>query len=236
MNLKKLIAIFFLISNFIFALQIGPPMFEQRIDGSGGYREFTLTNPGTKTLRYKLTVLPGKTNDMSKWTEVSPKIITIKPGAKGKFKIFAKAPSGIPDGEYHYNLSMKMMDLPKLPGETDKVDAAAKLNFDFHLGFIGYAGELKPLIEVTNTSVTKNKDGLTVVKGTIINKTPKRGIYCGITIIGGDKTLLSTDLRVPKNGKQNFTYTLDKNIKPSDVDGIVIRNLEDNKELLKTKF
>ena len=39
MCLKKFLAIFFLITNFLFALQIGPPMFEQRIDGLGGYRE-----------------------------------------------------------------------------------------------------------------------------------------------------------------------------------------------------
>lgn len=236
MIFKKLVTIFFLISNFIFALQIGPPMFEQRIDGAGGYREFTLTNPGTKTLRYKLTVLPGKNKDMSRWTEVSPKIITIKPGTKGKFKIFAKAPSDIPDGEYDYNLSIKMMDLPKLPGETDKVDAAAKLNFDFHLGFIGYAGDLEPNIEITNTTVTKNSDGKLLVKGTIINKTQKRGIHCGIIIIGGDRTLLSTDLRVSKGEKKDFSYLLNEDLKPSDVDGISIRNLENDKELIKTKF
>lgn len=236
MYLKRFLSIFFLITNCLFALQIGPPMFEQRIDGSGGYREFTLTNPSTNTLRYKLTILPGKNNDMSKWTEVSPKIINIKPGTKGVFKIYAKAPSGTPEGEYHYNLSIKMMDLPKLPGETDKIEAGARLNFDFHLGFIGYAGDLKPDIVVTNTTVSKNSEGKTVVKGTIVNKTPKRGIYCGITIVGGNRTILSTDLRVPVGGKQNFSYVLDKDIKPSNVDGIIIRNLEDNKELVKTKF
>ncbi|MBC2853639.1 hypothetical protein [Cetobacterium sp. 2G large] len=238
MGLKNFLSIFFLITNFLFALQIGPPMFEQRIDGSGGYKEFTLKNSSKTTLRYKLTILPssGKYMDMSKWTEVSPKIVTIKPGKIGKFKVFANAPKDVPEGEYAYTLSLKTMDLPKLPGETSVVQAGAKLNFDFHLEFIGYAGELKPEIELINPRVDINKDGNVVLNGTIVNKTKKRGIYCGITVISGNRTILSTDLRVPVNGKKDFSYVFNKDIKKSDVDGLTIRNMEDNKELLKIKI
>lgn len=235
MSLKKLISIFFLISNFIFALEIQPTMFEQRIDGSGGYREFIVSNNTNSTLRYKLTIFPGskKDRDMSKWTEVSPKILTIKPGKTGTFKIFVKTPKEIPDGEYDYTLSLKTMDLPKLPGETDKIASAAKLNFDFRLNFIGYAGDLKPNIDFINPVVSTDKDGKIVVSGTIINKTPKRGIYCAINIISGEKSLNYSEIRVPVNGKSKFSVTLDANIKKSDVTGITIRNLENSNIILK---
>lgn len=238
MSLKKIFTLFFLLANMIFALEIGPTMFEQRIDGSGGYREFTVSNSTNTTLRYKLTVFPGsdKDRDMSKWTEVSPKILTIKPGKTGKLKIFTKTPNGIPEGEYKYILSLKTMDLPKLLGENNEIASAAKLNFDFRLEFIGYAGDLKPNVELVNSIVSTNKDGQTVVTGTIVNKTPKRGVYCAISVIKGDQPLKYSEVRVPVNGKKEFSLILDSKVKKSDVTGVIIRNLENNKELLKTKI
>lgn len=238
MNLKKIITLFFFVSNLIFALDFSPTMFEQRIDSSGGYREFIVSNNTNTTLRYKLTIFPGnnKEKDMSKWTEVSPKILTIKPGKTGTLKIFTQAPKNIPEGEYEYILSLKTLDLPKLPGETSEVASAAKINFDFRLEFTGYAGDLKPNIELLNPTVSTNKDGQTIVTGTIINKTSKRGIYCGVNIISGDKSLINSEIRVPVNGENNFSIPLTTNIKKSDVTGIIIRNLEDNKELLKKRL
>ncbi len=235
MNLKKFLMLFFLITNIIFALELSPTMFEQRIDGSGGYREFVVANNTNTTLRYKLTIFPGsnKDRDMSKWTEVSPKILTIKPGKTGTLKIFTKAPNSIPEGEYNYILSLKTMDLPKLPGETNEIASAAKLNFDFRLEFTGYAGDLKPNIELINPVVSTDKDGLTIVKGTIVNKTPKRGIYCAITVMSGNQSLTYSEIRVPVDEKKEFTLPLKAGVKKSDVTGVIIRNLEDNKELLK---
>ncbi|MCQ8210969.1 hypothetical protein NON08_00085 [Cetobacterium somerae] len=235
MSLKKLISIFFLISNFIFALEIQPTMFEQRIDGSGGYREFIVSNNTNSTLRYKLTIFPGskKDRDMSKWTEVSPKILTIKPGRNGIFKIFVQTPKEISDGEYDYTLSLKTMDLPKLPGETDKIASAAKLNFDFRLNFIGYAGDLNPDIDFINPVVSTNANGKTVISGTIVNKTPKRGIYCAVNVISGENSLNYSEIRVPVNGEKQFSVTLEPNVKKSDITGITIRNLENSDIILK---
>lgn len=238
MNFKKFFTLFFLITNIIFALEISPTMFEQRIDGSGGYKEFVVANNTNTTLRYKLTIYPGsgKDRDMSKWTEVSPKILTIKPGKTGTLKIFTKAPNNIPDGEYNYILSLKTMDLPKLPGETNEVASAAKLNFDFRLEFTGYAGDLKPNIELINPIVSTNKSGQTVVTGTIVNKTSKRGIYCAVNVMSGDQSLINSEIRIPVNEKKEFTLPLKSGIKKSDVTGVIIRNLEDNKELIKKRL
>lgn len=235
MNLKRFFTLFFLITNIVWALEIGPTMFEQRIDGAGGYREFVVSNSTNTTLRYKLTIYPGsnKERDMSKWTEVSPKILTIKPGKTGTLKIFTQAPNNIPEGEYNYILSLKTMDLPKLPGETNEVASAAKLNFDFRLGFTGYAGDLKPNIELVNPIVSTNKDGQTTLTGTIVNKTSKRGIYCAITVMSGEQSLINSEIRVPVNEKKEFTLPLKSGVKKSDVTGVIIRNLEDDKELLK---
>lgn len=231
------ILLFFLMFNFLLALQIGPPMYEQRIDANGGYREFTIKNSGAETLRYKLTILPSLSDykDMSKWTEVSPKILTIKPGRSGKIKIYSDAPKGVEEGEYGFILSVKMIGLPRLPEETHLIESSAKINFDVHLELFGYVGNLESKVKLANLK-TEKKDNQVVISGKLENLTPKRGIYCGIDVIGKNGTIYNSDIRVPVNGKKEFNIELDKNIKKSEITGIRIRNLENYKEILKQKI
>ncbi|ERT68267.1 hypothetical protein HMPREF0202_01837 [Cetobacterium somerae ATCC BAA-474] len=231
------IILFFFMANFLFSLQIGPPMYEQRIDGNGGYREFTIKNSGDETLRYKLTILPTLENhkDMSKWTEVSPKILTIKPGKSGKIKIYSNAPKGAEEGEYGFILSVKMIGLPRLPEETHLIESSAKINFDVHLELFGYVGNLEPKVKLTNLK-TRKKDNQIIISGKLENLTLKRGVYCGIDIIGKNGTIYNSDLRVPVNSEKEFNIELDKNIKQSEITGIRIRDLENYKEILKQKI
>lgn len=234
MYLKKFLSIFFLITNFLFAFEFRPTMFEQRIDGSGGYREFTLKNSGRSTLRYKLSILPGlgKYKNMSTWTEVSPAVLTIKPGKIGKVKIFSQAPEGTPEGEYSFIVSFKMIDAPKLPHETNKIETTSKVNFDIHVELVGYIGDETPKLMVSNPIISVNGDKINL-KGKVKNESSKRGIYIAYDVMGPNGIIATQELRVPKNNSQDINLSIDgTKFKKKDIQGIQIRDSKDFKTVL----
>lgn len=237
MNFKKFLILFFLVANIIFALEISPLMYEQRIDADGGYREFVIKNSGDKTLRYKVSIYPGISHrDMSKWMEVSPKILNIKPGTEGVLKVYAKAPNSIEPGEYSFTLSLKMVDLPKLPGDIKTVDPVAKINFDFRLEYLGYAGNLSPDIKLINPKLKENSDGTVNFSTKLKNNTEKRGVFYGVEIIGRQGLIHRIENRLSKKSETDISVNLDKLIKKSDITGVILRNYEDNKELQSLKL
>lgn len=237
MNFKKFFILFLLVANIIFALEISPLMYEQRIDTDGGYREFVIKNSGDKTLRYKVSIYPGISHrDMSKWMEVSPKILNIKPGTEGVLKVYAKAPNGIEPGEYSFVLSLKMVDLPKLPGDIKTVEPVAKINFDFRLEYLGYAGNLSPDINLINPKLKENSDGTVNFSTKLKNNTEKRGIFYGVEIIGRQGLIHRIENRLSKKSETDISVNLDKSIKKSDITGVILRNYEDNKELQSLKL
>lgn len=235
MVLKKFLSIFFLITNFLFAFELRPTMFEQRIDGKGGYREFTLKNSGKTTLRYKLTILPGlgKYKDMSKWTEISPKVLVIKPGKSGKIKVFAQAPEGTSAGDYSFVVSFNMVDAPKLPHETSKIEPTAKVNFDIHVEFLGHVGDEEPKITLTQPAITVNNDKSITVKGKIKNSTETRGVYCAYDVLGPNGIISTQEIRVPKNSSKDVTITItDPKFKKGDIKAVQVRDGKDFKNVL----
>ena len=106
---------FFLLYSISFAyMNIYPLSFDQRIDNIGGIKDFTLTNTTNRAVKYQINILENKdTQDMTSWTEVYPRTLTLKPGAKGKIKMYTRAPKGTFLGEYSTVLNIKELGIPE---------------------------------------------------------------------------------------------------------------------------
>lgn len=144
--------IFFLLTSIqLFSYtNIYPLTFDERIDGQGGYKEYTLTNVTNKTLRYKIYEEKIQdTFDMSKWVELYPKILTLKPGEKGKLNILVTSPKGTKNGEYLMNLCIKEIGYPS---ESLKSEIEILTNLKIELA--GVVGDLKPRLDL---KINKNK-------------------------------------------------------------------------------
>ena len=147
----KYLIFFLLISIQLFSYtNIYPLTFDERIDGQGGYKEYTLTNVTNKTLRYKIYEEKIQdTFDMSKWVERYPKILTLKPGEKGKLNILVTSPKGTKNGEYLMNLCIKEIGYPS---ESLKSEIEILTNLKIELA--GVVGDLKPRLDL---KINKNK-------------------------------------------------------------------------------
>ena len=147
----KYLIFFLLISIQLFSYtNIYPLTFDERIDGQGGYKEYTLTNVTNKTLRYKIYEEKIQdTFDMSKWVELYPKILTLKPGEKGKLNILVTSPKGTKNGEYLMNLCIKEIGYPS---ESLKSEIEILTNLKIELA--GVVGDLKPRLDL---KINKNK-------------------------------------------------------------------------------
>ncbi|MGL5950101.1 MAG: hypothetical protein ACRCZH_01610, partial [Cetobacterium sp.] len=163
MRIFNIITILIFYCMTAFSFHLTPTFFEKRIDGAGGYQEFTLYNNSTKTQRFKITALPGAGNhdgDMDKWVEFSPGIITIKPGSRNILKVFAKAPAGTAEGEYSAFLNFKSIPVPELlKAEGENTAAGARMGLNINVEIYGYAGDLKPKLDVENLKVTEDENG-----------------------------------------------------------------------------
>ncbi|MGL5000455.1 MAG: hypothetical protein ACRC6J_01885, partial [Cetobacterium sp.] len=214
------ILIFLIIFSTTLSFHIAPTFFEKRIDAGGGYQEFTLYNNSTKTQRFKVAALPGTggyNGDMDKWVEFSPKIITIKPKSKNILKVYVKAPKNLEEGEYSTFLNFKSVPLPDLNREDGKtVAAAASIGLNVNIEVIGYVGNLKPKLEITNLEVSDNKDGSALVSLDVKNNTPKRGVWYNIDVMRGNESSESIEKgRIAKGGTDKVTFTM-KNMKKKD--------------------
>lgn len=152
--MKKIgIFLFFILSSLAFGyINIYPLYFDQRIDGMGGIKDFILTNTTSKTVRYQIHILnENRGLDMSSWTEIYPRTLTLKPGEKGEVKMFIKAPKGSLVGEYSTILNIKELGIPTEEKRDKKIDVFTNLKIKLY----GYVGKLDSSISLENFKLIK---------------------------------------------------------------------------------
>ena len=171
-----LLVCIFTISQLSFGyVNIYPMKFDKNIDGNEGYETYYLYNPTEKTVRYRIYTdkVEDDINDMSKWIEVYPKSITLKPNEEKEIKIQAKAPSETKSGEYTAVLGIKEIPLPETKDSNNVLDIFT----DLRLEIIGFVGDLKPKLSTKNIEVTINKKGEIITEGIVQNRGTRRGIF-----------------------------------------------------------
>ena len=200
MFLKKLFLKFLLFAAVSLSasayINLSPTTLDKNIK-AGAYEEFTLYNDTTIPFRYKITPMAigenKKVMDMSKWIEVYPKIVTVRPTESKKFKVYVKADKGALEGDYGAFLNIRQMSVPKLKGEKDEsVGAGAIIMVNVNMGIYGYVGDETPKIETTAPVIYK-KDGKSFLKMKLINKTNR---------------LIKVDIKA--EGKRNYFYSVGK--------------------------
>ena len=178
MFLKKLFLKFLLFTAVSLSasayINLSPTTLDKNIK-AGAYEEFTLYNDTTIPFRYKITPVAMTENkkvmDMSKWIEVYPKIVTVRPTESKKFKVYVKADKGALEGDYGAFLNIRQMSAPKLKGETDEnLGAGMVIMLNINMGIYGYVGDEVPKIEVIEPSVYK-KGEKSFLKMKVKNKT-----------------------------------------------------------------
>lgn len=198
MFLKKLFLKFLLFTAVSLSasayINLAPTTLDKNIK-AGAYQEFTLFNDTTIPFRYKITPMAMTENkkviDMSKWIEVYPKIVTVKPTEAKKFKVYVKADKGALEGDYGAFLSIKQMSAPKLKGEeTENLGAGMVVMVNLNMGIYGYVGDETPKIETTAPVIYK-KDGKSFLKMKVKNKTNRL-----------------VKINVEIEGKRNYFYTV----------------------------
>lgn len=223
-----------------FSFHITPTFFEQRIDKSGGYQEFILTNNSTKTQRFKVTALPGTgryNGDSDKWIEYSPKIITIKPQSKSVLKVFIKAPKNTEEGEYSSFLNFVSVPVPELEkSDGQTVAAAARMGLDVSIEIIGYVGNLKPKLEIVDIKTSENSDGKTELAFKVKNNTDKRGVWYNVDVLRGNENYESMERGRIGVGKSDEFKMVLKDMKRKDIVGVRLRESSTYEEITKKKM
>lgn len=239
--MKRIMAfLFFLTFSITFAFHIAPTFFEKRIDAGGGYQEFIMYNNSTKTQRFKVSALPGTGTyggHMDKWVEYNPKIITIKPKSQSILKVYIKAPKGTPEGEYSTFLNFKSVPIPDIMKDDNKtIAAAANIGLNVNMEVIGYVGELKSKLEITNLKVTENNEGQAVVSFKVKNNTLKRGVWYNIDVMAGNEGHESIEKgRIGIGKTDEITLTM-KKMKKRDVVGVRLRDSSTYEDITKKEL
>lgn len=158
--MKRIYVILLLLGTFSCFLygyiNVDPLYFDKRIDGVGGYKEYTLTNSTNKTLRYRVySEKISNQNDMSSWIDFYPKSITLKKGESKKIKVLITAPVGTKEGEYIANLGIKEIPIPLLESTS-----AVSLYTNLQIELAGYVGNIKPQLSISKLQIIKNNNYL----------------------------------------------------------------------------
>lgn len=134
--MKYIFLFFLLIKITLGYTNIAPLYLDENIDGEGAYKEYILTNNTQKNLKYRIYVEKKEnTLDMSEWTEIYPKVVSLKPGEGKRIKLFIQAPNNSPKGEYITNLCIKEVEYPQL-NKNRQLQILTNLKIEL-AGFIG---------------------------------------------------------------------------------------------------
>ena len=176
-NRKVTFLLFFILMvvNSFAYINISPTTMDKNIK-VGAYEEFSLFNDTTIPFRYKITPVAmtenKKVQDMSKWVEVYPKIVTVNPTESKKFKVYIKADKNAPEGDYGTFLNIRQMSAPKLKGQaTESIGAGMVVMVNLNMGIYGYVGDEVPTVEVVEKPQIYKKDGKSFLKMKLANKT-----------------------------------------------------------------
>lgn len=122
--MKKILLILNMIISFSsFAyINLYPTKFEKNIT-NGAYEEFVLYNRTTQPKKYRLFIEDiGDKKDMSKWIQLYPKSILLKPLEEKSVKLYVKAPKNTTKGVYSSNLVIKEIAIPNLNNKKNKTN------------------------------------------------------------------------------------------------------------------
>lgn len=237
MRKNSLILVFFIVSLVTFSFQMSPISFEKRIDKGQGFKEFYFPNTGNKTIRYKFTSLPGSAHrgDMSKWVELYPKILTIKPEQTGVLKVFVQAPKETPEGEYGFLLDSLPIEVLDKDEQSKDIKAASTVKIRAAIELVGYVGDIKPILKLEKYKISskgKNIDIDFILK----NNSDKRGVELTALIKGKNNKTLRRDLgRIGKSKELETAIEL-KGVSERDFYELEIIETSTNISLLKTKI
>ncbi|MBC2852027.1 hypothetical protein H5J22_11525 [Cetobacterium sp. 8H] len=198
--MKNIFILFFLsVVNTFGYININPVTFDKKIDGKGEVQEYTLYNPTQNTLKYQLYLTDEEIEkSMKNWIEIYPTTVTLKPGRSGKFKVFVKAPKGVPKGEYLVTVGVKEIALPKL---NSKENSTVQILTHLKMDLAGYIGDLNPKIFLKDFSVALKENNLNFY-GLIANIGERRGtLDFYLAENKGENTAYIGNLRLLKNEK-----------------------------------
>ncbi|MGL5123856.1 MAG: hypothetical protein ACRC6K_06830 [Fusobacteriaceae bacterium] len=210
--IKKIIIITLLLCSTlnIYGIKISPISFDKRIDVEDSFAEITFENVTGKTIRYKMSVQsPAEgLKDMSKWVNLSPKILTVPAYSKRPLKIFAKSPKNTAVGEYAFNLKVDTVVIPTISKTAEnKVQGNATIAFTPIIGMYGYVGEakFKENLNIENIKLDKTKGKIT---GKLVNNS-YIGKELGISYIGRNEAVIGGERlgRVPAKFSKEITLT-----------------------------
>ncbi|WP_101474371.1 hypothetical protein [Fusobacterium sp.] len=239
---KIIITLLFVLSSISsYAFRLDNIIFNQRIDGpDGGYRESYIVNDSLEKVRYKISVLPGNEKDGSKYVQVYPRVITVEPKSKGVVKIYAKAPSSIEKGEYHFKLQFKPIVIPTLAKAKDgKITGTANIQISPIIDMKGYAGEIdfKNVIKFEDIKVENNLNGKGIIVTGKLSNDSFAGIDFGAEAYGFNDFFYGAAYigNVEKETKNKFIKLSFSQIKkPSDLKKIIFYRTPSNKrEIIK---
>lgn len=188
--------------NTSYGFEFSPIGFDKRIDNGDGYAEFYLDNSTHETQRYRVRIVStGKNNDISKYVNIYPGIVSIKPKERGVLKLYAKAPKILKNGVYRFMLSIESIALPTLEKYKKDINGAISMRVNVNLEMEAYVGEIKDNIKVIEKKIIKkNNDSYFI--GEFLNCSI-RGYEIGVGFADSDNSLIEmhSQGRIPRNGK-----------------------------------
>lgn len=220
--LKVLLFLIFSV-NILAYTNISPLNFDERIDGEGGYKEYTLFNSTKNKLTYKIYPEKKQDNfDMSQWVELYPTVVSLKPGESKIIKILITSPSGLPEGEYLTNLCIKEIETP---GEQEK---NIKLFTNLKIELAGYIGNLKPILEIKK--IDKNNN---IININLRNKGLIRGKFELYLQEDGKNPKYLTTARIFKNEEKLVKELIPKDINFKNKIKLIVLDVWGNKIIEK---
>ena len=219
MKYIKFLLLFLLFSINIFSFKLAPDYFDKRVDGKGSSQEITFWNDSTETVRYRVYIDKSEEQniDISKWVEVYPQIITIKPKSSSKVRIFAKVPTEASPGEGEFYFGVKTLSLPRTEsGKGSQVSMPINLRIKMY----GYNGQIKQNVSLKDYQFSKVGDTLNF-KGNFINNTENSSIKSQVVLMG-NRTNESFRTGRIKKGTFAFDIPLKKFKNAKNIEEIVI--------------
>ncbi|MEI6093810.1 MAG: hypothetical protein WCQ47_09080, partial [bacterium] len=127
-----------------------------------------------------------KSDDISKYMIISPKLISLKPGEQRTVRVSVRPPSeSLKDGEYRSHILFAMLDVADTQTKTNKQGFSMKLNFKSETAVVVYGSVGKGVANIqTICEILKN--GKTKVNITNDGKWRFDG---WLRILDGDKKL-----------------------------------------------
>lgn len=194
--------LFFVISINLFAYtSVSPLYFDERIDGEGGYKEYTLSNATRKIVGYKIYFeKKNEKNDMTKWVDYYPKKLTLNPGESKKVKILITSPKDAKNGEYITNFCIKEIETPSEKG--GRINLLTNLKIEL----AGYVGDIPTKLNIDNLKLTNGRLNLDIT-----NVGSKRE-WIELYLVKGKKSFYLESMRLFKNDKKHIEKSIEKNL------------------------